>query len=86
MACCLTRLRQRFMDSAPAPQAKASMTTIRAGRAPAELTRAQFHEHCMNRFRDPAFAVEQDALLRLEEIAKRALKEGRKAPFTLARW
>ena len=44
------------------------MTKIRTGQAPAELTRAQFHECFLTRFYDPAFAVESDAIARLEAI------------------
>ena len=58
------------------------MTTIRKGQAPAPLTRAEFHERFATRFYDPAFAVEADAIARLEEIAWDALQEGRKAPIT----
>ena len=58
------------------------MTTIRKGQAPAPLTRAEFHERFATRFYDPAFAVEADAIARLEEIAWDALQEGRKAPVT----
>ena len=58
------------------------MTTIRTGQAPAALTRAQFHERFVLRFMDPAYAVEQDAIARLEAIAWEALQQGRKAPLT----
>jgi multimeric flavodoxin WrbA len=58
------------------------MTTIRTGQAPAALTRAAFHERFMQRFYDPAYAAESEALARLEEIAWQALQAGRKAPLT----
>jgi multimeric flavodoxin WrbA len=58
------------------------MTKIRKGQAPAELTRAEFHERFSLRFYDPAFAPEMDAIARLEEIAWSAVLEGRKAPIT----
>ena len=58
------------------------MTTIRKGQAPAPLTRAEFHERFATCFYDPAFAVEADAIARLEAIAWDALQEGRKAPVT----
>ena len=58
------------------------MTTIRKGQAPAPLTRAEFHERFIVRFYDPAFAVESDAIARLEEIAWGAVQEGRKSPIT----
>jgi multimeric flavodoxin WrbA len=58
------------------------MTKVRTGQAPAAITRAQFHERYINRYFDPAYAVEHEALARLEEIAWQALQEGRKAPIT----
>ena len=58
------------------------MTKIRKGQAPAPLTRAEFHERFATRFYDPAYAVESDAIARLEEIAWGAVQEGRKAPIT----
>ena len=58
------------------------MTTIRKGQAPAPLTRAEFHERFAIRFYDPAFAVEADAIARLEDIAWDAMQEGRKSPVT----
>ncbi len=58
------------------------MTTIRTGQAPAPLTRAAFHERFSLRYYDPAFAVESEAIARLEEIAWQALQEGRKALVT----
>jgi multimeric flavodoxin WrbA len=58
------------------------MTKIRKGQAPTPLTRAEFHERFIVRFYDPAFAVESEAIARLEEIAWSAVQEGRKAPVT----
>ena len=58
------------------------MTKIRKGQAPAPLTRAEFHERFATRFYDPAYAVESDAIARLEAIAWSAVQEGRKAPIT----
>ena len=55
---------------------------VRVGQAPPGLTRAEFHERFAYRFYDPAYAVENDAISRLEEIAWQALQEGRKAPIT----
>ncbi len=60
------------------------MTKIRTGQAPAALTREQFHERFSRRFYDPAYAVEQAAIARIEDIAWAALQEGRKAPLTRA--
>src|SRR5450631_1503099 len=58
------------------------MTKVRKGQAPAPLTKAEFHERFIVRFYDPAFAVESEAIARLEEIAWSAVQEGRKAPVT----
>ncbi|QDQ28790.1 flavodoxin family protein [Chitinimonas arctica] len=58
------------------------MTDIRTGQAPPPLTREQFHARFNVRFYDPAYAVERDAIARLEEIAWQAFQEGRKAPIT----
>ena len=58
------------------------MTKIRKGQAPAPLTRAEFQERFNTRFYDPVYAVEADAIARLEAIAWDALQEGRKAPVT----
>jgi multimeric flavodoxin WrbA len=55
---------------------------IRKGQAGEKLDRATFHARFMDRFYDPAFKVEQDAIGRLEEIAWEAYQEGRKAPIT----
>ena len=45
------------------------MTRIRKGQAPAALGRQAFGERFRTRFYDPAYAVEADAIARLEEIA-----------------
>ena len=58
------------------------MSKVRKGQAPAVLTRAQFHERFMVRYYDPAYAIETDAIARLEDIAWEAMQEGRKAPIT----
>ncbi len=58
------------------------MIKIRTGQAPAELTRAEFHDRFMVRFYDPAFGAEAEAIARLEDIAWEALQEGRKSPRT----
>jgi multimeric flavodoxin WrbA len=58
------------------------MSPPRTGQAPTPLTRTQFHERFMQRFFDPAFAVEVEAIGRLEDIAWQAHQEGRKAPIT----
>ena len=51
------------------------MTEIRKGQAPAPLTRAEFHERFQLRFLDPAYAVEHEAIARLEAIAWTAHQE-----------
>jgi multimeric flavodoxin WrbA len=58
------------------------MTDVRKGQAPEKLTRAEFHDRFIVRFYDPAFAVESDAISRLEDIAWGAVEEGRKSPIT----
>ncbi|MES2509166.1 MAG: flavodoxin family protein [Pseudomonadota bacterium] len=58
------------------------MIKIRKGQAPAVLTRSAFHDRFMQRFQDPAFRAEEDALKKLEDVAWDAYKEGRKAPVT----
>jgi hypothetical protein len=58
------------------------MTTIRKGQAPAELSRAEFGRRFRERFYDPAYAPERDAIGQLEQIAWEAQQEGRKAPVT----
>lgn len=58
------------------------MTNVRKGQAPAHLQRDQFGVRFRAAFGDPAFAVEHDAIGRLEEIAWQAYSEGRKSPIT----
>jgi multimeric flavodoxin WrbA len=55
---------------------------VRKGQAPPQLERQQFHRRFGERFLDPRFDTERDALARLEDIAWRNYKEGRKAPIT----
>ena len=58
------------------------MTRIRTGQAGDVLSREEFHRRFTERFRDPAFQPEQDAIARLETIAWQALQDNRKAPVT----
>jgi multimeric flavodoxin WrbA len=58
------------------------MTKIRKGQAPAELSRVQFHDRFTQSFKDPLFAPEEAALSRVEDVAWKAYKDGRKAPVT----
>lgn len=58
------------------------MTEVRKGQAPASLDREEFGRRFRASFFDPAFAPEQTAIARLEEIAWVAYFEGRKAPVT----
>jgi multimeric flavodoxin WrbA len=58
------------------------VTQIRTGQVAAPLTREQFHTRYCLQFYDPAFAGEQAAIARLEDIAWLALQEWRKAPIT----
>jgi multimeric flavodoxin WrbA len=58
------------------------MTKIRTGQAPAQLSRIQFHDRFTQSFKDPLFAPEEAALSRVEDVAWKAYKDGRKAPVT----
>ena len=58
------------------------MTKIHKGQAPAELSRIQFHDRFTQSFKDPLFAPEEAALSRVEDVAWKAYKDGRKAPVT----
>ena len=58
------------------------MIEIRKGQVSEALTRQTFGERYRAGFFDPAFAVEKDAIARLEDIAWQAYDEGRKAPLT----
>jgi multimeric flavodoxin WrbA len=59
------------------------MTTVRKGQAPDKLDREAFGERYRQRFFDPAFVAEREAIARLEAIAWDAYREGRKAPRTV---
>jgi multimeric flavodoxin WrbA len=58
------------------------MTLVRKGQAPPKLSREAFGARFRERFVDPAFRREDEALARLETIAWTAYNEGRKAPIT----
>lgn len=58
------------------------MIKIRKGQAGPHLSRELFHERFMVRFYDPAYAVEGDAIARLEDIAWEAYQDGRKSPVS----
>ena len=58
------------------------MTKIRKGQAPAPLSRIQFHDRFAQSFKDPLFAPQEAALSRVEDVAWKAYKDGRKAPVT----
>jgi hypothetical protein len=57
---------------------------VRKGQVTERLTRLEFGERFRERFYDPAFEPEVDAIARLELIAWEAYVEGRKAPRTRA--
>jgi len=57
-------------------------STLRTGQAQS-TDRHEFGERFRQRFVDPAYAAEHDALARLEQIAWQAFDEGRKAPITV---
>ena len=58
------------------------MTEVRKGQAPEHLDRDEFGRRFRRNYVDPAFRAEDDAIVRLEEIAWQAYSEGRKAPIT----
>src|ERR1700687_4188757 len=58
------------------------MTKIRKGQAPAELSRVQFHDRFTQWLKDPLFAPQEAPLSRVEDVAWKAYKDGRKAPVT----
>ena len=60
------------------------MPDVRKGQAPAPLDRDAFRDRFAQSFVDPAFAVEKDAIARLELIAWHAYEKGRKAALTHA--
>lgn len=55
---------------------------VRTGQAQ-PVSRQEFGARFRQRFVDPAYQAEREALARLEEIAWEAFDEGRKAPFTV---
>jgi multimeric flavodoxin WrbA len=57
-------------------------STLRTGQAQ-ETTREEFGKRFRQRFVDPAYDAEREALTRVEEIAWQAFHEGRKAPLTV---
>ncbi|MEZ4410497.1 MAG: NAD(P)H-dependent oxidoreductase [Polyangiales bacterium] len=56
--------------------------TVREGQGPERLDRDEFSRRFRQRFFDPAFDVEREAIGRLEAIAWEAYQDGRKAPRT----
>ena len=58
------------------------MIEVRKGQAPPILTRAEFGARFRAPYFDPLFNIESEAIARLEEIAWRAYKDGRKSPIT----
>jgi multimeric flavodoxin WrbA len=60
------------------------MTKPRTGQAPHwPIARVEFHERFQQKFYDPAFEKEKDAIARIEEIAWQAYADDRKAPRTV---
>lgn len=57
--------------------------SVRTGQAPEALSRDAFGQRFRQRFVDPAFRVEHEALARIEQIAWEAYDGGRKAPLTV---
>ena len=58
------------------------MTDVRKGQAPGKLARDAFRAHFERSFYDPSFAVEHDAIARLEQIAWDNYSDSHKAPKT----
>ena len=58
------------------------MIDVRKGQAPPVLTREEFGIRFRAPYLDPLFTIEVEAIARLEEIAWRTYKEGRKSPLT----
>ena len=58
------------------------MTDVRKGQAPDSLSRDEFGRRFRGQFVDPAYRSEDEALVRIEEIAWRGYSQGRKAPIT----
>jgi hypothetical protein len=54
----------------------------RKGQAPDKLPRDEFQRRFLQRFMDPAFDAERDALARVAEIAFQSYAASRKAPLT----
>ncbi|CAN5671245.1 flavodoxin family protein [soil metagenome] len=59
------------------------MVQVRKGQAAGHLGRDEFHLRFFDKFHDPAFEAEHEALLRVEQIAWEAYDEGRKSPITV---
>ncbi len=55
---------------------------VRKGQGPGKIDRAEFSRRYRERFYDPAFDTEKDAIERLEAIAWEAYQDSRKAPLT----
>ena len=58
------------------------MIKVRTGQAPAVLTREEFGARFREPYLDPLFNIEAEAIARIEEIAWKAYKDGRKSPLT----
>src|SRR5438034_9036751 len=59
------------------------MTKPRTGQAPHwPITRKEFHARFQQKFYDPAFEKEKEAIARIETIAWKAYKDDRKSPRT----
>jgi multimeric flavodoxin WrbA len=62
--------------------AATALPTIRTGQGPGKLSRSEFGTRFRERFQDPAFAQEAEALARIEEVAWGSYVDSRKAPRT----
>jgi multimeric flavodoxin WrbA len=58
------------------------MASVRRGQSNGNLPREAFRDHFAKSFQDPLFAIESEAIARLESIAWKAYSEARKSPLT----
>lgn len=72
-----------FQKQGKADEEIAMSTQARKGQAPGKLPREDFRRRFRERFADPAFRSEDEALQRIEAIAWEAYMDGRKAPVTV---
>jgi len=57
------------------------MTQVRKGQIPGPMSRDEFRERYLNAFKDPAYKIEWQSLVRIEAIAWDAYTSNRKSPL-----